>query len=185
MTVAAIPEIIRKLCLTCRRETEHRYSATVKGITLYACRVGCGSPLRGVSDPQSLTPAAHFLRQVELKRWQQESKREAEKDKVYDHIHPQRQIRRTPAKEKKMPKDTPLVKLIKKVVENMGGGITEDRVREIFREEIEAQLPGEESAAAAEAEGLTHPKVTRENCPRMPHKGQHGKACQAALEAAS
>jgi hypothetical protein len=173
------PGEILKFCLgACRQETVHRL---VSGIStaypLYACTGPCGSPARAVSDPANKTRGAAFLRDCELKRWRKES----EQERVYDELHPQRQARQTPAKEKRtMGKDTPLVKLIKQVVTSMGG-ITEGRVREIFREEIEAQLPGE----AAATEGDTLPAVNRDNCPRMPHKGQHGKACREALAAQS
>jgi hypothetical protein len=111
-------------------------------------------------------------------------------ERTYRKTASARAPRRTTPKEIQImpkPKDSPLVIAIKKVVAENGGGITEDRVREIVREEILAQLPGDDAAAAEEAatSGLTHPKVTGENCPRMPHKGKHGKKCVAALEAAS
>jgi hypothetical protein len=106
-------------------------------------------------------------------------------------------------KETKMPKpktDSPLMAAIKRAIAEQPVALTEDRVREIFAEELEKQLGGSPSGAPARAArpgprrapldsdgaaaGLTHPKVTSETCPRMPHRGPHGKKCQIALEEA-
>jgi hypothetical protein len=85
------------------------------------------------------------------------------------------------------PKDSPLVAPSRRSLPDWGGGITEDRVREIVREEILAQLPQDEPAAedGSSTTGLTHPKVDRRELPAYAARGKHGKKCRLALEAAA
>jgi hypothetical protein len=57
--------------------------------------------------------------------------------------------------------------------------LTADEVREIVQTELNRAF-GIETKAAGGAKA----KITAETCVRMPHKGQHGRACREALEAA-
>jgi hypothetical protein len=57
--------------------------------------------------------------------------------------------------------------------------LTADEVREIVQTELNRAFGIETKAA-----GGDKAKITAETCVRMPHKGQHGRACREALEAA-